>query len=75
MSRSTLVKMFLILVLAVVTEACHRRERVTANSCRAPAEQPCSACSIRCPTGQAALCQPGESDGGSCKTPSSCVCR
>ncbi len=75
MSRSTLLKMFVILLLVVVTEACHRRERVTANSCRAPAVQPCNSCSIRCARGEAAICSPGESDGASCKTPSSCVCR
>ena len=75
MPRSTLIKVFLILLLVVLTEACHRRERVTSNSCRAPAVEACNACSIRCGRGEAAICTPGEAEGGACKTQSSCVCR
>lgn len=75
MSGRNILKVVLILLLVVMIDACHRRERVTGNQCRAPAAPPCAACSIRCPIGQASICTPGESDGGTCKTQSSCVCR
>jgi len=74
MSRSFLVKLLVILLGAVLIASCGGR-RQRGNACRAPAVVPCAACSISCSVGQAAICAPGEADGGVCKTQASCVCR
>ncbi|MDB5987202.1 MAG: hypothetical protein JWR16_2255 [Nevskia sp.] len=49
------------------------------SACTAPTIGNCGACSVACPTGQAAMCKPGlavnQVPGASCVTPPECKCQ
>jgi hypothetical protein len=63
----------LVLLLAVATGACHRKE-FGGERCEAPRVPPCAGCKIRCMPGETPVCKPGVAENGACVTRSNCDC-